>query len=137
VQGCFNLIYYPKVSHGTQSQAIGNFPTEAMANLSCAPLNPFLGQSTSEKLMKGNHTLWKAQILTGMRDTRLEDSSRAQQRLPNRRYSKVARKSQIHCMNNGRPPISRCWDTCFSTCQETLSSKSFSLQDGGRSLGIP
>jgi hypothetical protein len=35
----------------------------------------------------------------------------------------VTRKSQIQCMNNGRPPISRCWDTCCSTCQETLSSK--------------
>jgi hypothetical protein len=44
-----------------------------MANSSCAPLNPFLGQSTSEKLMKGNHALWKAQILTVMRGVRLED----------------------------------------------------------------
>jgi hypothetical protein len=73
VQRHFNLIYYLKVLHGTQSQAIGNFPTEAMANSSCAPLNPFLSQSTSEKLMKGNHALWKAQILTVMRGVRLED----------------------------------------------------------------
>jgi hypothetical protein len=73
VQRRFNLIYYPKVSHGTQSQAIGNFSTEAMTNSSCAPLNPFLGQSTSEKLMKGNHALRKTQILTVVRGARLED----------------------------------------------------------------
>jgi hypothetical protein len=44
-----------------------------MATSSIVPLNPFLGQSTSEKLAKGNHALWKAQILTVVRGARLED----------------------------------------------------------------
>jgi hypothetical protein len=49
-----------------------HFFTEAMATSSSILMNPFLGQSTSEKLAKGNHVLWKAQILAVMRVARLE-----------------------------------------------------------------
>jgi hypothetical protein len=44
-----------------------------MASSSNTPMNPFLGQATSEKLTKGNHALWKAQILAVVRGARLED----------------------------------------------------------------
>jgi hypothetical protein len=65
-----HLLGFP---HGIKSQTIDNFLTEAMASSSSAPLNPFLGQATSEKLGKGNHALWKAQVLAVVRGARLED----------------------------------------------------------------
>jgi hypothetical protein len=68
--------FYHKIPHGNQSLTIENFFIEAMASSSIVPLiplNPFLGQSTSEKLAKGNHVLWKAQILTVVRGACLED----------------------------------------------------------------
>jgi hypothetical protein len=52
--------FYHKIPHGNQSLTIENFFIEAMASSSIVPLiplNPFLGQSTSEKLAKGNHVL--------------------------------------------------------------------------------
>ena len=42
-----------------------------MASSSSAPANPLLGHVVSEKLTKGNHAIWKAQIKAAVRGARL------------------------------------------------------------------
>ena len=44
-----------------------------MASSSATPIvNPLIGQVVSEKLAKGNHVLWKAQVLAVVKGARLE-----------------------------------------------------------------
>jgi hypothetical protein len=63
-----------------------------MASSSNIPLNPFLGQSTSEKLAKGNHALWKAQILTVVRAACLEDFLTGAAKAPSQKIKEAGTK---------------------------------------------